>query len=90
VTATRRRYFDTRKPPKQSPGIARSELGAYPGVYRTLTGRVVGIDRTCEHCDGERSPEVRLDDLRGLVCPPCDSALDEMLGEGSYAKRARP
>jgi len=35
----------------------------------------------CEHCDGERSRLVRKDDLRGWVCPHCDSALDEMLAE---------
>ena len=56
----------------------------HDGVYRTLTGSVVGIDVPCEHCDGERSPKVRLDHLRGYVCPPCDSSLDEMLGEGAY------
>lgn len=44
----------------------------------------------CEHCDGERSPLVREDHLRGHVCPDCDSSLDEMLGEGSYAKKRRP
>jgi hypothetical protein len=37
--------------------------------------------RQCEHCDGESSPLVRLDYLRGLVCPHCDVALDTMLGE---------
>lgn len=35
----------------------------------------------CEHCDGERSHMVRHDQLRGWCCPPCDSALDEMLNE---------
>jgi hypothetical protein len=35
----------------------------------------------CEHCDGEHSRMVRIDDLRGFVCPSCDSALDEMLHE---------
>lgn len=54
-----------------------------------LIARLVGERwRECEHCDGERSDQVREDRLRGYVCPPCDSALDEMLGEGSYAKRA--
>lgn len=57
------------------------------GVYRTLTGRVIGSDVPCEHCDGERSPKVRIDALRGLVCPPCDSALDEMLGEGAFTRK---
>jgi hypothetical protein len=37
--------------------------------------------RTCEHCDGESSPLVRVDYLRGLVCPHCDVALDVMLDE---------
>ena len=32
-------------------------------------------------CDGEKSPMVRDDYLRGLVCPFCDEALDEMLEE---------
>lgn len=40
---------------------------------------------SCEHCDGERSRHVRNDHLRGWVCPPCDSSLDEMLQEGTYA-----
>jgi hypothetical protein len=37
----------------------------------------------CEHCDGERQRLVRNDHLRGWVCPPCDSSLDEMLQEGT-------
>lgn len=41
---------------------------------------------SCEHCDGERSSLVRRDDLRGWVCPPCDSALDEMFEEDSFAR----
>lgn len=32
----------------------------------------------CEHCDGEKSPLVRVDALRGRVCPVCDEAIDEM------------
>ena len=36
---------------------------------------------SCEHCDGERSRYVRVDMLRGHVCPPCDSALDAMFRE---------
>jgi len=79
----RRRYFDISKPPTQTLSAIRGR----DGVYRTLFGRVVGIDVPCEHCESERSTKVRLDDLRGYVCPPCDSALDEMLGEGSYAKK---
>ncbi len=83
--AVTRRYFDTRRSPKQSPAVVRGP----DGVYRSLTGLVVGIDVPCEHCDGERSHKVRLDALRGYVCPSCDSSLDEMLGEGSYAKKQR-
>jgi Zn finger protein HypA/HybF involved in hydrogenase expression len=44
----------------------------------------------CEHCDGERGHMVREDRLRGHICPDCDSSLDEMFGEGPYAKGARP
>lgn len=72
---TRRRYFDCRVASK-SGGIRGPD-----GVYRTLAGRVVGIEAMCEHCDSEQSPKVRVDPLRGFVCPPCDSVLDEMLGE---------
>lgn len=72
-----RSYFAVKRLPLQSMLIVRG----VDGVYRTLTGRVVGIDVPCEHCDGEHSPKVRLDDLRGYVCPSCDSALDEMFDE---------
>lgn len=37
--------------------------------------------RDCEHCDGENSPHVRVDYLRGYVCKVCDDALDQMLAE---------
>lgn len=57
------------------------------GVQRDLAGRIVAITRPCEHCDGEHSTQVRVDDLRGFVCPACDSALDEMLGEGDFARK---
>jgi hypothetical protein len=45
----------------------------------------------CEHCDGVDSPMVRQDELRGWICPVCDSALDEMFNEtpGALRKRAR-
>ena len=76
-----RRYFDTSRTPKPGPAVVRGP----DGVYRTLVGRVVGVDHACEHCDGERSHRVRLDELRGFVCPPCDSALDEMLDETEAA-----
>jgi hypothetical protein len=77
-----RSYFDISRTPKQTHYVIRGP----DGVYRTLAGRVIGIDVPCEHCEGERSRKVRHDELRGFVCPPCDSALDEMLGEGCYAK----
>ena len=38
----------------------------------------------CEHCDGERSPLVRRDSLRGWVCKACDSSLDAMYGRPRY------
>jgi hypothetical protein len=46
-------------------------------------GRAIGQigPQDCEHCDGERSTMVRFDELRGYVCQPCDSSLDEMLKE---------
>lgn len=50
-------------------------------VYYDTTGRYWSACRGCEHCDSEHSAFVRNDMLRGLVCPVCDSALDEMLGE---------
>jgi hypothetical protein len=55
----------------------------------TFMGRYIRARRPCEHCDGEHSPMVREDPLRGLVCPSCDSSLDEMLGEGSCAKKKK-
>lgn len=55
---------------------------------KTWLGLDIGSRRECEHCDGERSPLVREDHLRGNVCPPCDSSLDEMFGEYTYAARA--
>jgi hypothetical protein len=48
----------------------------------TSYGMLVG-SLACEHCDGERQRLVRNDHLRGWVCPPCDSSLDEMLQEGA-------
>ena len=53
----------------------------------TFLGLYVRPRCACEHCDGERSPLVRVDALRGNVCPPCDSSLDEMFGEGTFARR---
>lgn len=63
-----------------------------PSVTDRATGRVYFDSRTtsygmqvsspaCEHCDGEHQRLVRNDSLRGWVCPPCDSSLDEMLGD---------
>lgn len=74
-----KRYLDWRKASKHPLHIADKF-----GVQRSLTDRIVGITLPCEHCDGERSPLVRFDELRGRVCPPCDSALDEMFEEGAY------
>jgi hypothetical protein len=51
--------------------------------YWDTRGRCLPLGSCCEHCDGERSEYVRIDDLRGHVCPECDSSLDEMLGERS-------
>ena len=50
----------------------------------TFLGLAIRARRECEHCDGERSLLVREDSLRGHICPPCDSSLDEMFGEFSY------
>lgn len=52
-------------------------------VYFDVTAEGVYWPNTwpCEHCDGERSNLVRHDFLRGNVCPPCDSSLDEMFEE---------
>lgn len=55
---------------------------------KTWMGLDVGGRRECEHCDGERSPLVREDSLRGNVCPPCDSSLDEMFDEYTYEQKA--
>jgi hypothetical protein len=49
--------------------------------YRDTIGRYWPASSQCQHCDGENSDWVRADRLRGLVCPTCDSALDEMFGE---------
>lgn len=57
-------------------------------IPRTFLGIYMGARRECEHCDGESSRLVRKDDLRGRVCPCCDSALDEMFEEGAYAHLA--
>ncbi len=48
----------------------------------------IGGRRECEHCDGERSLLVREDSLRGNICPPCDSSLDEMFSEVTHARQA--
>lgn len=51
----------------------------------TFLGIDIRARHACEHCDGERSPLVREDLLRGHTCPPCDSSLDQMFEEGSFA-----
>jgi hypothetical protein len=53
---------------------------SYFDAWTTPFGPLVSTP-SCEHCDGERSRYVRIDTLRGHVCPPCDSSLDEMLSE---------
>jgi hypothetical protein len=52
----------------------------------TFLGQHLRTRHECEHCDGERSLLVREDALRGHICPPCDSSLDEMFSEGTYAR----
>jgi len=47
--------------------------------YWDTTGAHWPANTPCEHCDGEKSPRVRVDRLRGHVCEVCDAALDEML-----------
>lgn len=58
--------------------------------FVTIRGRylVIGkrryydpIHAVCEHCDGERHDYIRHDDLRGTICPYCDSSIDEMFKE---------
>lgn len=49
--------------------------------YWDTRGRAWPCSCGCEHCDSERGDYVRNDDLRGLVCPDCDSSLDEMFKE---------
>jgi hypothetical protein len=71
------------------PHLDRATGRRYFDSWTTPYGSLV-CSPSCEHCDGERSRLVREDHLRGWVCPPCDSALDEMLGEGAYAKEAPP
>jgi len=52
----------------------------YFDAWTTPYGALVSTP-SCEHCDGERSRYVRIDNLRGFVCPDCDSSIDEMLAE---------
>jgi len=52
----------------------------YFDAWTTPFGAFVSTP-SCEHCDGERSRYVRIDYLRGHVCPPCDSSIDVMLAE---------
>lgn len=83
----RRRYLDCRKR-VDSPLFPVCESGPMRGVQSSLTGIIVAITMPCEHCDGERSPLVRYDALRGVTCKDCDSSLDEMFDEGP--RRAAP
>jgi hypothetical protein len=47
--------------------------------YRPTDGKPWPACQQCEHCDGVHSPLVRIDALRGHVCPLCDVALDALL-----------
>jgi hypothetical protein len=49
--------------------------------YRDTSDAFWPLSRACEHCDGADSLLVRSDELRGLVCPICDAAIDAMLAE---------
>lgn len=49
--------------------------------YWSTFGQVYPATIQCEHCDGVDSHFVRIDNLRGHVCPPCDLVLDEMFAE---------
>ncbi len=77
-----RRYLDCRKR-ALSPLFPVCNSGAMRGVQSNLTGTVVAIAVPCEHCDGERSPLVRYDELRGVTCKDCDSSLDTMFEEAT-------
>lgn len=66
------------------PPIADRKTGLdYVDSWTTSYGMLVSSP-SCEHCDGERSRYVRHDHLRGWICPPCDSSLDEMFGEKGH------
>jgi hypothetical protein len=60
----------------------------YFDAWTTPSGGLVSTHE-CEHCDGVRSRYVRIDDLRGYVCPDCDSSLDEMFDEQPPGREAR-
>jgi len=49
-------------------------------LYGSTVGQSYPATIPCEHCDGVDSELVRVDNLRGHVCPPCDLVLDEMFG----------
>jgi hypothetical protein len=53
--------------------------GSSPEVMSTYCRDPYGLP-FCEHCDGEHSPLVRRDNLRGWVCKSCDGSLDAMYG----------
>lgn len=60
----------------------------YFDAWTTSFGALVSTPE-CEHCDGESSRYVRIDRLRGHVCPACDSALDEMFAESDDEEMLR-
>jgi hypothetical protein len=72
------------RPKPLKPFIDRTTGHRYIDSWTTSYGTLVSSP-SCEHCDGEHSRLVREDGLRGWVCPPCDSSLDEMFEEGAYA-----
>ena len=61
------------------PRKTRYDIAIGPRVYYDTRGRSYPATIACEHCDGADSDYVRVESLRGHVCPPCDAVLDEML-----------
>lgn len=76
--------------PSTRGGVTRRDRLIDGRIYYDTTGRCWPASRECEHCDGECGPWVRCDDLRGLICPTCDSALDEMFDEAPGSSLEKP